>query len=802
MKARRWWVIVVCIAVVWSAAFLWQNWNAERDPWRKVANQQKAEPSSSGAGGSSSDSQANTVDYTQLVVERNAIYDTVWANEKLSQAYEETFVAIWDSLRAAQDQFAVLGAFPFDELKLARPSKPTELSWGIRRAKCDAEPFAFKPDEFRAFLAARAAEGWRLVQSEWHHATFDPAKDGNPARSTVNFVLHAANDSRQQRAIVKGALRVEWKPNQSRDGKYEARALDAVGVDLFTRVGPPAFVELTATPDVLAPQPNWPGIEMAEPILAADLDGDGLSEILVGGRNALLRYDARDGKYKAVPISSKIQRMSSAAVVADLTGDGENDLAFIAPAAKPDAPATLVVLPGHDNGRFEKPPIEAWRGPCENPTALTAGDIDGDGDLDLFLGQYKAPYRDGQMPTPYFDANDGNPAYLLVNQGQAKFTDGTVAAGLDKKRFRRTYGASLVDLDNDGKLDLMVTSDFAGVDLYRNAGTGKFTDVTDAWVDDRHNFGMSHTMADYDLDGNLDFYVIGMSSTTARRLDYMKLGREGRESIQQMRGRMGYGNRMFVARDGKWGQPEWKDQVARTGWSWGSTSFDFDNDGDRDLYVANGHQSGKSSRDYCTQFWTQDIYTGDSKPNPEVSKLFGICLSDIQQGDMSWNGFEHNALLMNLGGKGFVDVAFLMGVAFEFDARSVLSDDFDGDGRMDLAVVENRVPQPGVIRQTLHLLANRFDPPGAKRHWIGVRLVGAPGVSPLGAAVTLKTPNGEQPARIVAGDSLYCQHAQRVHFGLGENPQVTAIEVRWPNGKTTTLDRPQPGRYHLATPAP
>lgn len=798
---RHWWKIIAVIVVGWVLALVWQNWRSERDPWNAVAHNQST-PVGSGTDDDSSASDggaAKPAHYFDLIAERDRLYDTVWAAEKQSQQYEDTFVRLWDDLRAATDPFEVLGKFPFEELRLARPGKSAVLDWGIRRATCDADPFKLAPADFRRLLAGFAQDGWRLVQSEWHHATFDPPTAERAARSKVNFVLHAANDGKQQRAIIKGALGVEWRKDQDADGNFVPRVLDAVGVEMLARSGPPAFVPMTAALPVLAPRPNWAGIDMAEPILLADLTGDGLSEILIGGRGAALQYD-RDGQFRVSAISTRMQRMASAALVADVTGDGEDDLTYVTAVPRPDMPATLVVMPGHDGGRFEKPPLAGWQGPCSNPTVMAAGDIDHDGDLDLFIGQYKAPYQGGQMPTPYFDANDGLPAYLLINDGEGKFTDGTLAAGLDKKRQRRTYGASFVDLDNDGHLDLLVTSDFAGIDIYRNDGKGHFADVTDTWVDNRHNFGMSHTLADYDLDGKLDFYVIGMSSTTARRLDYLKLGRDDREQVNRMRGSMGYGNRMFLARDGKFVEPEWKDQVARTGWSWGSTSLDFDNDGDRDLYIANGHQSGKSSRDYCTQFWTQDIYTGGSQPSENIDKLFGHCLSDLRRGEMSWNGFEHNALLMNLGGKGFVDVAFLLGVAFEFDARSVVSDDFDGDGRMDLAVVENQMPRPGLVRQTLHVLANRFDPPGAKRHWIGVRLAGAAGVSPLGAAVTLKSPRGEQPACVVAGDSLYCQHAPRVHFGLGESTEVTAIEVRWPNGKVTRLDKPAADQYHLVRP--
>ena len=107
-----------------------------------------------------------------------------------------------------------------------------------------------------------------------------------------------------------------------------------------------------------------------------------------------------------------------------------------------------------------------------DPQCITCGDVDGDGDLDAFIGQYASTYMSGKLPTPYYDANDGHPAYLLINDGTGRFTDQTAAFGLAPKRHRRTYSASFVDLDEDRDLDLMVVSDFAGLDLYRNNGKG------------------------------------------------------------------------------------------------------------------------------------------------------------------------------------------------------------------------------------------------------------------------------------------------------------------------------------------
>ena len=90
--------------------------------------------------------------------------------------------------------------------------------------------------------------------------------------------------------------------------------------------------------------------------------------------------------------------------------------------------------------------------------------------------------------------------------------------GLNEKRFRRTYSCSFVDLDKDNILDLITVNDFAGIDIYKNNGS-KFTDITKEIISEKSSFGMSHSIADYNLDGKDDLFVLGMSSTTANRLE-------------------------------------------------------------------------------------------------------------------------------------------------------------------------------------------------------------------------------------------------------------------------------------------
>jgi hypothetical protein len=417
--------------------------------------------------------------------------------------------------------------------------------------------------------------------------------------------------------------------------------------------------------------------------------------------------------------------------------------------------------------------------------------VDVDGDLDVWLAQYKPPYIGGQMPTPYYDANDGYPSYLLLNDGEGNFSPMTDAAGLAKKRFRRTYASSFVDLDDDSDLDLLVVSDFSGIDLYHNDGRGHFVDANDTLRGDRHLFGMSASFADYDLDGRLDFFVAGMDSPTAQRLDALGLGRDDRPDLHEMRMRMAFGSRMYLAADVGWREPEFSSQIARTGWTWGTTAFDFDNDGDPDIFAANGHRSGKSTKDYYVNFWCHDIYDGGSAPSEALSILFGETAKGVRTGKESWDGHQKNNLLMNDRGKGFVNVAFLLGVAGEFDARSAVSGDLDLDGRVDLVVEEDL----GLKGQKLHFYRNQLE---TESGWIGIHLrEQGTGISPVGASVEVRTDERTHVGRVVTGETLMGQHSTTLHFGLGRSTRVEAIEVRWVNGVTRVIRDPEINRYHF-----
>lgn len=462
------------------------------------------------------------------------------------------------------------------------------------------------------------------------------------------------------------------------------------------------------------------------------------------------------------------------------------------------AAAVLAALaaPGAAQRQFEELGKRGLPADGDVAAAMVLGDVDGDGDLDLWLAQYKPAYVGGQMPSPYYDANDGYPAYLLVNDGSGNLTAQTHGAGLAEKRYRRTYASSLVDLDDDGDLDLLVVSDYAGIDLFHNDGTGHFTDATGTLQADPKLFGMSAAFADYDLDGRLDFFVAGMASTTARRLEALGLWRAEQPEARSMRMRMAFGNRLYLAGDAGWHEPSFREQVARTGWTWGTTALDFDNDGDPDIFAANGHQSGESTKDYCETFWSHDIYDGQSEPDPTLASLFEEESQGLVSGAESWDGHQKNHLLMNRGGTGFVDVAFLLGVADEFDSRAAVSADLDRDGRMDILVTQDL----GGQGEVLHVYRNTLE---TGHHWIGVVLQEqGGGTSPVGASVSVRTADRTHVGRVVTGETLMGQHAPTLHFGLGDAERVEAIEVQWLDGSRQLVREPEIDRYHLVLAPP
>jgi len=739
----------------------------------------------SGAEPVSDQAQQSPTSIKKIVAERERLDDTVFAGEVEAQRHEKTFIALWDELRAGA-AFDVLRKFPVGQLKLGAAKPAPSPDWGvpgIKIATLSGAPTELGQAEFVALLGSLESAGWKIAQTEWHHSKFQAASETKPARSTVSFEIHALFRGGDQRVIVRGDLLVRWSGDDDADGNPLPEEIATGDVQLIARKGSPMFVErLLIDPKELAPR-NYP---RTSPVIVRDLDGDGLAEIITAGCNIVHLnrggFEFEPRRFLDHPITIPVE----SGVLADFNGDG-----FLDYIGGNSQNGELLLFNGAEGGRFPDPPTVCSKLKFPKLHALSAGDIDGDGDLDLYAGQWKAPYVDGTMPTPFYDANDGAPDALLRNDGGGVFTDMTEAAGLAGKRNRRTFSATLIDLNDDQHLDLLVTADFAGLDLYHNRGDGTFVDVTDDALGERYGFGMSHTFGDWDGDGQTDLYMVGMSSTTARRLDGLGAARDSHPDYTEKRAPMTFGNRLLLGDSGKFQQPDWANSAARTGWAWGCTSADFDLDGDSDLYISNGHLSGDSCKDYCSQFWRHDLYTGNSKPDMVLDQFYSTQLGTKLGREFSWNGFEHNVLYLNRPGEGFLNASFLLGAAFEFDSRAVASEDFDGDGLPDLLVTEFRTSQQ---YQRLHVLQNRQE---TTNHWVGVRLQPTAGGEPLmGATISVRSGDRTWIKNVSSGDSFTSQHSAGAHFGLGKLDLLDEIQVNWPNGEVSMLKRPEVNQLH------
>ena len=444
-----------------------------------------------------------------------------------------------------------------------------------------------------------------------------------------------------------------------------------------------------------------------------------------------------------------------AIVRADLDGDGTTEVVV--------ADASGVQVRGRDGWR------QAWVAPAKlrHPQSITAGDIDGDGDLDLWVTQYRLPFVNGQFPTPYYDANDGFPSYLLSNDG-TQWLDITEVSGLAPKRYRRTYSASWLDLDGDGDLDLVNVSDFAGLDFYRNDGQGHFTDMTSGLGLTRHAFGMAHVVWDANHDALPDLLMVGMDSPVASQLDALGLGRSEFPGHTVHRGAMTYGNRLFVgSRSRGMELSPLSEDLRRAGWAWGAAVLDWNNDGRDDIHLVNGHETFESRSEFERQFWQHDIYVGGSTPDPAAQLYFMQANERRRAARQSYGGWQANRLFTQTVRDSFVENAWILGVAVTEDCRNVVAGDFDEDGRMDLALTTYE--QWPVTRQRLLIFRNRSINHG---HWIGYRL-NAPAP---GSHLEVTTREGIRRHWWVNGDGYRSQSDTEAHFGLGQGTEVLKAE--------------------------
>jgi hypothetical protein len=449
-----------------------------------------------------------------------------------------------------------------------------------------------------------------------------------------------------------------------------------------------------------------------------------------GTPNQLYRNNG-DGTFTEVAARAGLddRHWSMAAAPLDYDGDGNVDL-FLANYG----PNRL--FHNNGNGTFTDVADEVGlRGPdtISGFTKWSVGgawwDYDGDGRADLFVcnflafdPKYVSPTAPREMPLP---TEYHGQASALYRQGpDGRFTDVTRAAGLSRPA-SLCMGATVFDADGDGRLDLFQANDHQENFLFRSNGDGTFTEVGRAAgvaVNDRGlpTGSMHGTLGDEDGDGLIDLLVCDLEHGALYR-------NRGGGVFQDVTAASG----LAAAFAGKA--------------AWACALFDFDNDGDLDLFAANGVAEQLT----------------DQLP----------------------------LLLENDGTGHFRDVGKRVSPYFreKRSGRTAAVWDYDNDGDLDLIVSHLD------LRGTPALLRNDG---GNRNHWLGMTLVGKGGpASAIGAVVTVEAGGHRQVAVNQWETSYLSSHDPRLHFGLGRARRVDRVEIRWPDGTTETYRDLDGDRY-------
>ena len=426
------------------------------------------------------------------------------------------------------------------------------------------------------------------------------------------------------------------------------------------------------------------------------------------------------------------RRWGFGCAVADVDADGHDDL-FVACYGR------NVLLRGRGDGTFEDVTERCGLSGEERwSTAAAFGDLDGDGDLDLYVTNYVVfDPADPPPPQEFRGARvfggpiglAGEPDEVYENLGDGTFRDATAAWGFSDAPRSYGLGVVILDLDGDGSQEVLVGNDSQGNFLFRRGADGRFTERgrESGLAFDEHGWGqatMGIAVGDVNDDGLPDVFTSNFMSDLNTL--HVNLG-ELHFDDQTRRHGLGTESQAYLG--------------------WACAFLDLDHDGSEELLVFNGH-----------------VYA-ETVTRP-----------------MGWRHAQEPLLFERVGGR-YARVAPAEGgpwLAAEHCDRSAAFGDLDGDGDLDAVV--------GELNGPLRLLRND----AAAGHWLRVALAdrrrGAMNRRGLGARVCVRAGEATRYRWIVSGLSYQAASASEAHFGLSQRARPVEVEVRWPDGHVQRIE--------------
>jgi len=465
-----------------------------------------------------------------------------------------------------------------------------------------------------------------------------------------------------------------------------------------------------------------------------DYDNDGWMDILLintgpssfhqptgSPRNALYRNN-RNGTFTDVTAEAGLvaARWGEGIAVGDFDGDGYPDLYFT-------CYGDNVLYRNNRNGTFTDVTAKAGVAKGGWSTSAVWFDYDNDGRLDLFV----CGFVDYGGPHPKTCGSDALNKYsyciptifeprlsaLYHNNGDGTFTEVGHLTDIGKNP-GKAHGVVATDVNNDGLMDLFVANDAVPNFLYMNRGGGKFEEIGIAAgvaynTDGQARSGMGVDSADYDNDGQMDLFVANIDGER-----FCLYHNDGNETFTDRADDMGIG----------------KDTFYLSGW--GLKFLDYDNDGNMDLFIADGH------------------------PNDMV---------DVLLRNVTW---AEPLLLFHSDGKRLVNVSSQAGPAFHqhWPARGMAIGDYDNDGGVDV-LINNSGSAPLLLHNEV----------GARSNWLGLRLIGTTAnIDAVGVRVTWEFGGIRRSRLKVGGGSYLSSHDPRMVLGIGQAKKIDSLEIRWP----------------------